>query len=317
MKFVLSSSSDFAGFLIAMLLLATAVIGQSGENGKIVERTKYSFPEYEKVTEIKKVFSKQEYDEAISARFETERLAYLSDGLKVTAYLYRPKAIGKTKFPVIVFNRGSYIRGDIAAELVPIFHRLAIQGFVVIAPLYRGSDGAKGKDEVGGGDLADLASIEPLIKSIEFADAQNIFLYGESRGGMMVYQSLRDGFPANAAATYGAFSDFDALVTANSSQYLPLLKSIWADYEARKAEIAQRRSAIQWADRINTPLLLMHGGADRSVDPVQTLKFAEKLQELKKPYELIVYSGDNHTLLRNQLDRDARVAAWFKKHIKK
>jgi dipeptidyl aminopeptidase/acylaminoacyl peptidase len=72
-----------------------------------------------------------------------------------------------------------------------------------------------------------------------------------------------------------------------------------------------------WPEKINVPLLLLHGGADEGLDPLQTIRFAEKLQQLKKSYELLIYAGDNHTLRKNQLDRDARVAAWFTKHIKK
>ena len=89
-------------------------------------------------------------------------------------------------------------------------HRLADAGFVVVAPMYRGSEGAPGRDEMGGADLADLMNIRAVIASLPYADATNTFLYGESRGGMMVLQALRDGFEARAAATIGTFTDLDA-----------------------------------------------------------------------------------------------------------
>ena len=72
--------------------------------------------------------------------------------------------------------------------------------------MYRGSEGAPGRDEMGGADLADLMNIRAVIASLPYADATNTFLYGESRGGMMVLQALRDGFEARAAATVGAFT---------------------------------------------------------------------------------------------------------------
>jgi len=286
------------------------------ENGKIVERRTLEFPPYDSKPETRREFKKDEYEAAISDQFSAERIVYSSNGFKVVAYLYGPKTAGD-KLPVIVFNRGGYIRGEIAHELAVIFHRLSKQGFLVLSPLYRGSAGANGKDEVGGGDLSDLINVIPLIRSLPAADGNNIFLYGESRGGMMVYQAIRDGFPANAAATYGSFSDFDGLVSAHSAQYLPLLRSIWTDYDTRRGEINERRSAIKWVEKLNVPLLLMHGGADRTLDPMQTIKFAERLQTLKKPYELIIYSGDNHSISMNQIHRDGRAAAWFRKHLKK
>src|SRR5688572_10865490 len=94
--------------------------------------------------------------------------------------------------------------------------------------------------------------------------SRTFFLYGESRGGMMVLQALRDGFEVRAAATVGTFADLDALlaedpqVAATASQILP-------GFEANRDAQIERRSAVRWADRISAPLLVMHGGKDTSV----------------------------------------------------
>ena len=71
------------------------------------------------------------------ARFELLKLTYRSDNLPVVAFVYRAKAPGD-KRPVVVYNRGSYIRQGAARELLVPFHRLADAGFVVVAPMYRG-----------------------------------------------------------------------------------------------------------------------------------------------------------------------------------
>ena len=42
-----------------------------------------------------------------------------------------------------------------------------------------------------------------IIKSLEHAHTENIFMYGESRGGMMTYQAIRERFPLRAAAVFG------------------------------------------------------------------------------------------------------------------
>ena len=83
-------------------------------------------------------------------------------------------------------------------------HRLTDAGFAVVAQMYRDSEGAPGRDELGGADLADLMNIQPVIAALPYADAGQMFLYGESKGGMMAPQALRDGFPARAAAVVGA-----------------------------------------------------------------------------------------------------------------
>jgi dipeptidyl aminopeptidase/acylaminoacyl peptidase len=310
-------------FWLSMLLLACycLAIPASGnsfvEDGAILERKTYVFPAYEKAKGIERLYSKEVYNKAINDnKFVLEKLTYSSQKLKVTAYLYKPKALQGKKFPAIIYNRGSYVRGDIGCELVPFIHRLATEGFIIIAPMYRESDGGEGRDEMGGDDVNDLMNILPLAKSLEFVDVENLFMYGESRGGMMTLQAIKYGFPVKAAATFGAFTDLDALMKPNPALYEPLKKTIWPDFDSRREEILDKRSAIKWADKINIPLLIMHGGNDQSVSPVQSLNFAQELQRLGKKYELLIYADDNHVLSSNQQDRDKRAIAWFKKYMK-
>ena len=130
----------------------------------------------------------------------------------------------------------------------------------------------------------------------------------------MVFQALRDGFPAKAASVFGAFTDLDTLIASDPALYDRLCPSIWPDFATSRDAIVTRRSAVRWAERLRAPLLLMHGGADSGVSPAQTLRLAERLQSLGREYELHVYAGDGHTLRKNQADRDARAAEWFRRH---
>lgn len=318
---------------LSNLLLASALLISAGyafaasgarvsENGAVVERKAYDFPSYERAvetTDVENYADKAEYETAVNdTKFAFEKLNYLSDGLKVVAYVYRPRQTGGRKFPAVIFNRGSGPRGDIAPELVAFFHRLAGEGFVILAPMLRQSDGSEGRDEMGGADVDDLMNVLPLARSLAYVDANNLFMYGESRGGMMTYQAIKQGFPVNAAATFGAFTDARELIDSHPKQYSPaVLKQIWNDYDERKDEIFKTRSAVLWAEQLNVPLLIMHGGADRSVNPDQSLTLAQRLQKSGRVYELIVYAGDNHILSKNKEDRDARAAGWFKRHMKK
>jgi dipeptidyl aminopeptidase/acylaminoacyl peptidase len=288
----------------------------------VVERKAYSFPSYEqaaKSTGVEMYADKAAYEKAAGdTKFELEKLRYVSDGLKVVAYVYRPRQVDGRKFPAIIFNRGSGVRGDIAPELVTFFHRLASEGFVVLAPMLRQSDGGEGRDELGGADVDDLMSAAPLARSLAYVDANNLFMYGESRGGMMTYQAVKRGFPVNAAAVFGAFTDAQELIASHPAQYTSaVLKQIWPDYEGRKDEIFKTRSAVFWAEQLNVPLLIMHGGGDKSVNPEQSLNLARRLQKLGKVYELVVYAEDNHILSDNKEDRDRRALSWFRRHLKK
>ncbi|MCH8947323.1 MAG: S9 family peptidase, partial [Acidobacteria bacterium] len=234
--------------------------------------------------------------------------------LEIPVVQYTPKEIKGKRYPAVVFNRGSYVVGDIGSALAPLFHHLASEGFVVLAPLYRGSVGGEGRDEMGGEDLNDLMNVLPLLRALEFIDMENLFMYGESRGGMMTYQAIRDGFPLRAAAVFGAFTDLEAMLNSDP-RYQQMAQTIWPDFETHKEEIIQRRSAVKWAEEIDVPLLLMHGSADSDVDASHALNMAQRVQELGKTYELVIYGNDNHILSRNKDDRDRRAIAWFNRFM--
>ena len=314
-------SKTYLAFVALLTFVVYAPAQPSSSNGMIVRREAYAFPPYEKAvqaTGVEDYAPKEAYEQAANdRRFELQKLTYMSDGLRVVAYLYKPVRTEGVLLPTIVFNRGSTIRGDIAPELVSFFRRLASEGFVILAPMYRQSDGGEGRDEVGGADVNDLMNVVPLAKSLGFIDTNNLFMYGESRGGMMTYQAIRRDFPVNAAAVFGAFTDMDALIKYRPEVYRPeTLKQIWPDFDVRKDEIIKSRSAVYWPETLDTPLLIMHGGADWSVNPSQSLTIAQKLQDLGRAYELIIYAEDGHILSRNQEDRDRRAIRWFKRHMK-
>jgi dipeptidyl aminopeptidase/acylaminoacyl peptidase len=295
---------------------APAAVGKSFADGQVVEELAYSFPAYGKVEGIEFYTDRTEYEASVNdSAFRFRKLKYVSDGLKVVAYLYQPTQTGSKKLPLIIFNRGSGPAGDSAPLLVSLFHRLAAQGFVVLAPQYRGSDGGEGHDEIGGADMDDVKNLIPLARSLGFVDINNVFMYGESRGGMMTYQAIRDAFPINAAAVFGAFTDLEVM---NQPPYVQkLIPQIWPDYDTHKEEIIRRRSAKYWPEKFYVPVLIMNGGADQQVDPSQPLQLALQLQQLGKTYGLIIYSGDNHFLQSNRDDRDRKALAWFTVHLKK
>jgi dipeptidyl aminopeptidase/acylaminoacyl peptidase len=272
-------------------------------------------PEYADVPKIDRYASRDEYEAARNdANFALTRVSYESEGLTVFAYVYAPAKKPSAPLPVIVFNRGSYVWKEFAGEYLTTFHRLARAGFVVVAPMYRGSGGAEGRDEMGGADVNDLLNTTALIRELPYADPKAMFLYGESRGAMMIYQALRDQYPVRAAAVYGGFTNI-AELTKPGGRFEKVALTIWPDYAEKKAEIDRRRSAIEWADKISVPLLIMHGGSDNDVAPSHPLALAAKLQELGKPYELVIRSGANHVLTQWRHERDAHAIEWFKRHL--
>lgn len=298
--------------LAALFVLSLATAGW----GEGLDERPVRLPAYEAIPRIEWYASREEYDAAVrDGRFRLSRVSYQSDGLTVFAYVYAPATTPKVRLPVIVFNRGSWVWKEFAGEYLTTFHRLASAGFIVVAPMYRGSGGAAGRDELGGADLDDLLNTVAVIRQLPAANADLVFMYGESRGAMMTYQAIREHYPMLAAAAYGGFTDLRPLADPGG-RFAEVTKTIWPDYSERRSEIARRRSAIDWPESFDTPVLIMHGGADRDVSPSHALALAARLQELGKTYELVIRSGSDHHLSGWLAERDAHAVEWFRRHMK-
>ena len=54
---------------------------------------------------------------------------------------------------------------------------------------------------------------------------------------------------------------------------------------------------------MNTPVLIMHGGADKGASPLHSLRMAEALTTLGREYSLMIFAGDNHNFQKSQRTR--------------
>src|SRR5436190_16161327 len=264
---------------------------------------------------ISRLPSKDEYERRRTyAGLECQRIRYLSDGLKVVGYIWKPKnTIGK-KLPVIIYNRGGNRE---FSKLTPWmqygFYDLVSNGFVVIGSQYRGNDGGEGHEEFGGADVHDVLNLIPLARSLGYIDMNNVFMFGESRGGMMAYLALTNNIPVNAVATIGGVVD---LVSKDRPRMLTNYEELIPDFSKHSEESLRERSAVYCAERLNIPPFIIQGNADWRQKPSQTLSLAQKLQGLGKTYELIVYSGDNHPVAYNREDANRRIIEWFRRYMK-
>jgi len=288
----------------------------AGQGALVVERNPIDLPAFASIREMARYATASEYAEAAAdSSYSYERLLYKSsDGAIVSGFLYAPKQQSR-KFPAIVFSRGSFIVNNRAPLLVTMMRRLARGGYVVFAPMFRGSDGTEGRDEVGGADLNDLRSAVDLVRAMPNVDSDNVFLYGESRGGMMTYFGLRDDFPVRAAAVWGATTDFSETLDLQDPER-KLARTIWENYDAIRERVEENRSAIRWPEKIRKPILIMHGGEDE-LSPRQSLKMAEALTRLKRTYSLVIFANDNHGLHQNRHQRDQLAIDWFDQHQSK
>jgi len=250
-------------------------------------------------------------------RVRCRRITYASDGLRVTGFIVEPIAAGGgARHPAIVFNRGGSIAfGAIRTGDLMECAGWALDGYVVVASQYRGNDGGEGAEEFGGADVADVLNLITLARALPSVDPDQLFMYGLSRGGMMTYLALKAGAPVRAAAVIGGPTDL-----ADGLRHRPEMEEVYRElmpqYASRRDELLRARSAVEWTDRLTVPLLILHGGADWRVWPGDALAVAQKLQSLGRPYELVIYAGDDHPLTNHRADASARMRAWFSQHAR-
>lgn len=329
---------------LVVLLLTGRALAQTGErrDGSIVERTPcpaFNPPTYESYVATAKaahaeeveaagregltmrtppgIATREEFERNIAAsrRVDCTRIVYMSDGLKVAGLLWRPADQGTTPLPLIIFNRG----GNRDFGRIPPWHgnhRLAAEGFVVLASQYRGVDGGEGVEEFGGADVHDILNLVPVAQALGNVDLQNVFLLGWSRGAMSTFVAMRQGIKVNAIAVGGGLLD----LVAEAARRPALVTNVWnqliPDFATKREERLRERSVMYWPEQVNAPVLILHGGGDWRVSAAESLAFAQKLQAAGKTYELIVYAKDDHGISVNAADRNRRIVEWFRKHMR-
>lgn len=258
----------------------------------------------------------EEFDRRRNGKSYTcERITYFSDGLKVVAYIWRPTETKGKKRPLIIYNRGG---GQELGRLTPAtrdgFHDFLKAGFVVIGSQYRGNDGGDGHDEEGGAETADVLNLLPVAESLGYIDTSNVFMLGESRGGMTTFLAMKKGARLNAVAVVGAESDLAANIKRRPQLDTDNAKQI-PGYRDDPEKALRERSAQDWPSAISAPVLMLQGGKDWRVPPSQALGLAMKLDTYKRPFELMVFDDDDHALSFHWRERDDRIIRWFKSHL--
>ncbi len=291
-------------------------------DGKIISR--WPMDVFSDTGVINAVFSKVPGKKKLKAEFQylnnvvMEELFYVSDGLKVKAYLAFP--LGKRKHPAIIYNRGG--NREFAKlnpkKMAKLLARVASWGYVVIGSQYRGNDGGEGKEEFGGKDVDDVMNLLPLLKSLPNVDTSKIGIYGRSRGGMMTYLALMRTTKFKAAVVVGGASDLRMMNESRGNEMEAWVYSeLMPDYWEHKDSLLTQRSAITRVEEIckSTPILLLHGTADWRVMPEESLNMALAFQKEKVPYRLVMFEGGDHGLTEFKLEQYGMIRRWFDKYL--
>jgi dipeptidyl aminopeptidase/acylaminoacyl peptidase len=204
--------------------------------------------------------------------------------------------------------------------------RLAARGYAVLTANPAGSGGyGRGFATAirGGWGGADWASLERLIDAVAaepVIDADRVAITGVSYGGYLSMQAITRSARFSAAisengisnllAEWGAEDDGGAWLTAELGG---------PPWERPEAYVAS--SPIAAANRIRTPLLLIHAELDRNCPIGQSEQMLAALRSLGRDVEFVMIGGEGHLMNltgrpSGRLRRARAVDRWLGRYLR-
>jgi dipeptidyl aminopeptidase/acylaminoacyl peptidase len=172
------------------------------------------------------------------------------------------------------------------------------------------------------------ACILPGVTSLiarGYVDEKHIGIQGQSWGGYQVahlvtrtnmFAAACAGAPVvNMFSAYGGIRWGSGLL--RQMQYEQGQSRIGGSIWERPLQFMEN-SPIFWADRVNTPLLMMNNDKDGAVPWYQGIEFYSALRRMQKPVWLVVYNGEDHNLVqtKNRKDWSIRLQQFFDYYLK-
>jgi dipeptidyl aminopeptidase/acylaminoacyl peptidase len=198
------------------------------------------------------------------------------------------------------------------------------QGFVVITPDYRGSIGygSAWRDgvymDIGGKDFRDAAMSASYLKTLGYVDANRIGIWGLSYGGFVTLEALTE-MPTTFACGVNVAGAVDWAMYYDDPYHGTWTESRIGTPDEHPQVYAQA-SPLSHVDRLERPLLILHGTADANVPYLHSVRLVDELLKKGKGdlITLMTYPGEFHYFTRDYVLRDAwtRVAAFFTDHLK-
>jgi dipeptidyl aminopeptidase/acylaminoacyl peptidase len=69
---------------------------------------------------------------------------------------------------------------------------------------------------------------------------------------------------------------------------------------------------VRWANRLDTPVLIMHGSADEDIPIEHSRRLVAELMKHGKTHRFVVFDGQPHRIGGRGAERDAAAIDWFR-----
>jgi len=246
-----------------------------------------------------------------------------------TALLLPPGWSPGQRLPTIVYGYGSdyasrrIVNFGLGEAFYPTedYHVFATRGYAVVAPDIPMRGGTPAKDIVD----ATNAALDALVAQ-GYADPDRLGVIGHSYGGYTVMVQIAQTARFKAAVSRAGFSDW----AANYAE----MRSDGSAYGITQAEqngyglggdpwhVRDKyieNSPFFSFDKVQTPVLIVHGSVDSAVDVYNAEMSFVALRRLGKDVAFARYAGESHVeggwTFANQLDYEHRIVDWFERYL--
>ena len=248
------------------------------------------------------------------------------DGLRIEGTLYLPaSAVGDeaTPVPCLVHSHGGPTHQSFR-DWMP-FRQLVVEtGIAFLSVDFRGSTGY-GRDfrwanrgEWGHADAFDVIDAARWAEDQPWCDGR-LAHYGASYGGYMTLCVLTEE-PSLWKAGIDLFGDSEIAEGyrhCDRPGRIDLERMMGSPDDPAAAPNYRRGSPVYKVERIEAPLLILHGRKDKRVAPLMTEKVVEALEIEGKHYQVHWYDEEPHGWQRRENRRDAwkRCLDFLRRHL--
>ncbi len=211
------------------------------------------------------------------------------DGRNIKAYVTIPATKGP--HPAVVLPHGGpWVRDSIIFD--DWAQLLAYHGYVVIQPNYRGSTGYGLEHWIAGDNNWGLKKQDDLDDAAQYlvekglATKDKLALFGWSYGGYAAFAaSMRENNIYQCVVAGAGVSDLSRInATLNENRFLSILQR----------PTISGVSPVEQVDKVNVPILVIHGDIDSRVPIKHSRDFVSELEKYKKDFKYIELEDADH-----------------------
>ncbi len=220
-----------------------------------------------------------------------------AQGIELNGWMVKPVNFspGK-KYPVIMYQYsgpGSQLVLD--EYYFDWEYYLSANGYLAVCIDGRGTGGRGAEFQkctymnLGQLESDDQVSGANYLASLPYVDKNKIAIWGWSYGGYNVLMSMSKTNIFKAGIAVAPVTDWKLYNTIYTERYMRTPNENFTGYA--------NSSPMQFVNKLQGELLLVHGTSDDNVHYQNTLYYSEALVDAGKQFDMQIYSGKNHSLL--------------------